>query len=196
MSNSGCRHLENGMHTWNDVVYTEMLDAETEEVLGFGDEGVPTYTHLERTSQPMIRYWSGDISVRESHEETDCDCGRTYPTLPKGIYGRADDMLVIRGKNVFPSQIEDRLHALEAFGDEFRIVVEREGALDDLQLVAEVADDADATPEAFAGTVRTAIKSEIGVTPEVTIVEQGELERTQFKADRVTDERELAVDVD
>lgn len=195
MSNSGCRHLENGMHVWNDVVYTELLDADSKDSLDFGEEGVPAYTHLERTSQPLIRYWSGDITMWESHEETECDCGRTYPTLPKGIYGRADDMLVIRGKNIFPSQIEDQLHALDEFGDEFRIVVEKDGALDALQLVVEHESDSETTTDEFRDTVQKAVKSEVGVTPEVTIVSEGELERTQFKADRVKDKRKLTVDV-
>lgn len=195
MTNSGCRHLENGMHVWTDIVHTELLDSETEEPLDFGAEGVPVYTHLGRTSQPMIRYWSGDVTTWERHDETGCECGRTYPTLPKGVYGRVDDMLVVRGKNVFPSQIEDQLHALDAFGDEFRIIVDRDGALDALRLVVEIADDAETTADEFRGTVRTAVKSDVGVTPEVTVVTAGELERTQFKADRVKDERELAVDL-
>lgn len=196
MSNSGCRHLENGMHLWQDIVYTELLDPETEELLDYGEEGVPTYTHLGRTSQPMIRLWSGDISYWESHETTDCDCGRTYPTFPKGVYGRVDDMLVIRGKNVFPSQIEDQLHALEDFGDEFRVVVEKDGALDSLNLVVEQDDGSDHTTAEFADLVKRSIKSEIGLTPDVTVVGKGELERTQFKADRVKDKREIAIDID
>jgi phenylacetate-CoA ligase len=195
MSNSGCRHLDNGMHLWQDVVYAELLDPDTREVVEYGEEGVPTYTHLERTSQPMIRYWSGDVARWESHETVDCDCGRTYPTLPDGIYGRVDEMLVVRGKNVFPSQVADQLHALDGFGDEFRIVVDRDGALDTLELVVERAPDADADTEAFADEVRRAVKSEVGVKPEVSVVEQGDLERTQFKADRVTDRRDLGVEV-
>ncbi len=194
MSNSGCAHLENGMHVWEDIVHTELLDSETEEPLDLGSEGVPTYTHLGRTSQPMIRYWSGDITYWESHEAVDCDCERTYPVLPKGVYGRVDDMLVIRGKNVFPSQVEDRLFELEAFGEEFRIVVDDQEALDSLDLVVEIADDASVGVEEFRDTVRTAIKSEIGLTPDVEVVEQGSLERTQFKADRVTDRRQMEVD--
>lgn len=193
MSNSGCRHLENGMHCWQDIVYTELLDPETEELRDYGSEGVPTYTHLGRTSQPMIRLWSGDIAYWEGPEETDCDCGRTYPTLPKGVYGRVDDMLVIRGKNVFPSQIEDQLHALDGFGDEFRIVVDKDGALDSLDLVVEQADDSEKGDDAFRDRVQTAVKSEIGLTPNVTVVAMGELERTQFKADRVKDKRELDI---
>lgn len=196
MSNSGCRHLENGMHLWQDIVYTELLDPDTEERLEYGEEGVPTYTHLGRTSQPMIRLWSGDISYWESHEETDCDCGRTYPTLPKGVYGRVDEMLIIRGKNVFPSEVENQLHALDDFGDEFRIVVEKEGALDALNLVVEQDDHSSLSTEAFRDQVQTSVKSEIGITPNVTIVEMGELERTQFKADRVMDRREIGVDVE
>lgn len=195
MSNSGCRYLENGMHVWNDIVYTELLNPETEVPLDYGAEGVPTYTHLERTSQPMIRYWSGDISMWVSHESADCDCGRTYPTLPKGVYGRVDDMLVVRGKNIFPSQIEDQLHALDNFGDEFRIVVDREGALDTLQIVVELAEGSDQASDEFRTTVQSEIKSEVGVTPDVTIVRQGKLERTQFKADRVKDKRSLSVDI-
>lgn len=195
MSNSGCRHLENGMHIWQDIVYTELLDPETEELRDYGEEGVPTYTHLGRTSQPMIRLWSGDISYWESHEETGCDCGRTYPTLPKGVYGRVDDMLVIRGKNVFPSQIEDQLHALADFGDEFRIIVEKESALDTLDLIVEQDTESALSTEEFRDRVRKSVKSEIGLTPNITVVEMGELERTQFKADRVKDSRDLDVDV-
>ncbi|MFC7156924.1 phenylacetate--CoA ligase family protein [Halomarina halobia] len=195
MSNSGCRHLENGMHVWQDIVYTELLDPETEAFLEYGEEGVPTYTHLERTSQPMIRLWSGDISYWESPEETDCECGRTYPTLPRGVYGRVDDMLVIRGKNVFPSQIEDRLHALDAFGDEFRVVVENEEALDTLELVVERDEDSDVEDDEFRALVRRSIKAEIGLSPNVTVVKKGTLERTQFKADRVEDRRKIPVDI-
>ena len=195
MSNSGCRHLENGMHIWQDITYTELLDPETEELRDYGEEGVPTYTHLGRTSQPMIRLWSGDISYWESPEETDCDCGRTYPTLPKGVYGRVDDMLVIRGKNVFPSQVEDQLHALNDFGDEFRIVVEKEGALDTLDLVVEKTTESTLSTEEFCNQVRKSVKSEIGITPNVTIVKKGELDRTQFKSDRVKDKRELDINV-
>ena len=137
MTNGGCRHLERGMHLWQDVVYTQLVDPDTREPVPMGGEGVPVYTHLERESQPMIRYWSGDIA---RWEMVDCACGRTYPTLPLGIYGRADDMLIIRGQNVFPSRVEDVLRGLGEFGGEFRLVVERErGYLDRLTVQTEVA---------------------------------------------------------
>ena len=95
MSNSGCRHLPGGMHLWLDLVYTEMVDPATKTPVPLGGEGVPVYTHLERTSQPMIRYWSGDIA---RWDMVDCPCGRTYPTLVSGIYGRTDDMIIVRGR--------------------------------------------------------------------------------------------------
>ena len=130
MTNSGCRQLERGMHLWTDIVYTEMLHPETREPVPSGEEGVPVYTHLERTSQPLLRYWSGDIA-RWQDSSIGCACGRTYPTLSEGIYGRVDDMLTVRGQNVFPSRIEDVLRKLEEFGGEFRLLVEREsGSLD------------------------------------------------------------------
>ena len=84
MSNSGCRHLPCGMHLWQDIVYTELVDPDTHRNLPMGAEGVPVYSHTERTSQPMIRYWSGDIA---QWEMIDCPCGRTYPTLTRASTG-------------------------------------------------------------------------------------------------------------
>ena len=79
----------------------------------YGKEGVTVYTHLERSSQPMIRFWAGDIS---QWVDDPCPCGRSYPRLPRGIYGRADDMFVVRGENVYPSAIEDVIRSIEGFG--------------------------------------------------------------------------------
>jgi phenylacetate-coenzyme A ligase PaaK-like adenylate-forming protein len=98
------------------------------------EEGVTVYTHLERTSQPMIRFWAGDIS-RWTLDP--CPCGRTYPRLPRGVYGRADDMFVVRGENVYPSAIENAIRSIDGFGDEFRIVITREKTMDELIVQAE-----------------------------------------------------------
>ncbi len=194
MSNSGCRHLAGGMHLWQDIVYTELVDPHSRQALSLGAEGVPVYTHLERTSQPMIRYWSGDIT---RWEMLDCPCGRTYPTLPRGIYGRADDMIIVRGQNVFPSHIEDILRGTPEFGGEFRLVLERErGQLDRLTVQTEVKPEIYAAAEQgpgylqrleeeFAGRLRRAL----GVSLSVELKPFGEFERTQFKARRVIDRR-------
>src|SRR3989442_395411 len=108
MTNAECRH-RTGMHLWQDLVYTQVCAPETFAPLPFGAEGTPVYTHLERTSQPMIRLVSGDLA-RWTDEP--CPCGRTYPRLPDGLYGRIDDMFIVRGEHIYPSAIEDTLRAL------------------------------------------------------------------------------------
>ncbi|MBV9438683.1 MAG: phenylacetate--CoA ligase family protein, partial [Candidatus Eremiobacteraeota bacterium] len=88
-----------GMHLWQDIVYTELLDPQTMQPVPFGATGTPTYTQLERRGQPMIRLVSGDLA--ESTADA-CPCGRTYPRFPRGIIGRIDDMIVVRGENIYP----------------------------------------------------------------------------------------------
>ncbi len=194
MSNSGCKHLDGGMHLWQDIVYTEMVGPQTKLNLPLGEEGVPVYSHTERTSQPMIRYWSGDIA---RWDMVDCPCGRTYPTLVTGIYGRVDDMIIVRGQNVFPSRIEDVLRGMNEFGGEFRLVLEREtGQMDRLTVQAEVlaqeytsqefnSAEMEQIRERFAAELRRAI----GVSVGVQLKPEGEFERTQFKARRIIDLR-------
>ena len=194
MTNSGCRHMKRGMHLWDDIVYTEVLDRESITQVPPGDEGVPVYTHLERTSQPMVRYWSGDVARWDT---APCACGRTYPTLPEGLYGRVDDMIIVRGQNIFPSKIEDALRGMPEFGGEFRLVVDRErGRMDSMTVQVEVVpgvyrgkkEDAEAFAQAerrFAKELRRAV----GVGLSVELKPQGEFERTQFKARRIIDKR-------
>ena len=194
MSNSGCKYLDSGMHLWQDIVYTEMVDPRTRLNLSLGEEGVPVYSHTERTSQPMIRYWSGDIA---RWDMVDCPCGRSYPTLIKGIYGRVDDMIIVRGQNVFPSRIEDVLRGLHEFGGEFRLVLEREpGHMDNLTVQAEVSAQEYATREfnpAEFEQIRerftTELRRAIGVSVGVQLKPAGAFERTQFKARRIIDLR-------
>ena len=100
---------------------------ETREPIEGDGEGVPVYTHLDRTSQPMIRLFSGDLARVTSEP---CPCGRTYRRLPRGIYGRVDDMLIVRGVNVYPHAIEEAIGRVPGVGAEYRIVVERPDELD------------------------------------------------------------------
>jgi phenylacetate-CoA ligase len=194
MTNAGCRHLDQGMHLWNDLVYTEMVDPNSKAPLPLGAEGVPVYTHLERTSQPMIRYWSGDIA---RWDMVDCPCGRTYPTLTLGIYGRTDDMIIVRGQNVFPSRIEDILRGMKEFGGEFRLVLEREsGQLDRLTVQTEVNAESysdreydPAALEPLRERIAADLRRAIGVGVAVELKPAGEFERTQFKARRIIDRR-------
>ena len=149
------------------------------------------YTHLERTSQPLIRFWSGDLA---SWTDEPCACGRTYPSMPRGIYGRVDDMVVVRGENVYPSAVENVVRAIPGLTGEFRMVVSRERQMDELTVLAEYTPEA-AAAEAGIDAVKRQLQSDLGATlgirSNVELKAPGELERTQFKARRVIDERDL-----
>jgi phenylacetate-CoA ligase len=189
MTNAECRH-RTGMHLWQDVVYTEVCDPVSFTRVAYGAEGTPVYTHLERTSQPMIRLVSGDLA-RWTDEP--CPCRRTYPRLPDGLYGRIDDMFTVRGENVYPSAIEDVLRAIDGFGGEFQVIVSRREAMDELLVRAEcAASHGGAERRARLGaTMRERLRARLGVHPVVELVDAGTLPRTEFKARRVIDDRDL-----
>lgn len=190
MTNGECRERQ-GMHLWQDIVYTELVDKASGERIPYGEEGVPVYTHLERTSQPMIRYWSGDLA-RWSDEP--CPCGRTYPRLPLGIYGRADDMFIVRGVNLYPAMIENVLRTFPDLAEEYRIVIDREREMDTLLVQVEVARALALESEALTSLqarVEAALKGAIGVAAKLAVVPAGTLERTEFKARRIVDKRDL-----
>lgn len=181
MNITECSH-RTGMHLWQDFVYTEILDAQAMQPVPSGGAGTPVYTQLERRGQPMIRLVSGDLA-----EWTDapCSCGRTYPRFPKGIIGRIDDMLVIRGENVYPSAIEDVVRAFAEI-DEFEIVVTRPQHLDEVTVRVETAStDRDALCERLGAQLKRAT----GVRAVVAPVDPGSLTRTDLKSRRVRDER-------
>ena len=189
MSNAECP-ARTGMHLWQDLVYTEVCDPETHRRVPYGSEGTPVYTHLERTSQPMIRLVSGD---RTRWTDEPCRCGRTYPRLPAGIYGRFDDMLVVRGENVYPSGIEDALRAVPGFGGEFRVIVSRREAMDELLVRAEYTPEHEPADrrDALRLAMRERLRARIGIHPVIELVPQGTLPRSEFKARRVVDDRDL-----
>jgi phenylacetate-CoA ligase len=189
MTNGECRH-RTGMHLWQDLVYTEVCDPETLSPVPYGAEGTPVYTHLERTSQPMIRLVSGD---RARWVNEPCPCGRTYPRLPQGLYGRFDDMIIVRGENIYPSAIEDTLRAIEGFGGEFRVIVSRHQAMDELLIRAEYAAShgEPGALERLRRTMRERLRARLGVHPVIDLVPEGTLPRTEFKARRVIDDRDL-----
>jgi phenylacetate-CoA ligase len=138
----------------------------------------------------MIRLLSGD---RARWSDAPCSCGRTYPRLPAGIYGRFDDMLIVRGENVYPSAIEDALRAVPGFGGEFRVIVSRREAMDELLVRAEYTADHEATErrEALRAAMRERLRARLGVHPVIELVPQGTFPRTEFKTRRVVDDRDL-----
>jgi phenylacetate-CoA ligase len=176
-----------GMHLWQDIVYTELLDPQTRARVPFGGAGTPVYTQLERRGQPMIRLVSGD---RAEWTDAPCPCGRTYPRFPRGIIGRIDDMLVVRGENIYPSAVEDVLRGFPELGTEFEIVVTRPGALDELEVVAELAAPCD--EEALRGRLVAQMKRQLGIRPQIGFAPAGALKRTDLKSRRVRDERPTA----
>jgi phenylacetate-CoA ligase len=185
--NLGESSAQAGMLCWQDVVYTEVCDPESNRRLPFGSEGTPVYTHLERTSQPMIRLQSGDLTRWESGPSP---CGRTYPILPRGIYGRIDDMFTIRGENVYPAAIDEVLSGMSDYGGEHRILVSREETMDKLAVRVEHRPGIEDV-DAFKDRAQEALRTTLGVSTAVVAVPPNTFERTEFKARRVIDERAL-----
>jgi len=181
-----------GMALWQDIVYHEVCDPNSFARVSWGQRGTPVYTHLERTSQPMIRLVSGDLT---HWVEGPSPCGRTYPRLPDGIYGRIDDMFQIRGENIYPSEIDAVLNQLADYGGEHRIVISRDGAMDELlvRLVARpevYARGADATAALGAAAAEN-LRRVLGVRAKTEVVAADAIPRTDFKAQRVIDDRDL-----
>jgi phenylacetate-CoA ligase len=178
-----------GLLCWQDVVYTEVCDPETHTRVPYGQRGTPVYTHLERTSQPMIRMASGDLT---RWVDDAAPCGRTYPWLPDGIFGRIDDMFTIRGENVYPSEIDAALNAIPGYGGEHQIIITRDAAMDELVLKVEpdAATNASASRlEAYRSEVAHRLQKMLGLRTVVDVVAPGSLPRTDFKARRVVDDR-------
>jgi phenylacetate-CoA ligase len=187
--NLGESTASNGPLLWQDIVYTEVVDPQSLSRVPYGGEGTPVYTTLERTSQPMIRLVSGDLT---RWEDGPSECGRTYPSLPKGIYGRIDDMLVVRGENIYPSAIDDVLTATAGYGGEHRVIVSRKETMDELTVQVESEPNvANSELEAWKSAVAERLRTVLGVKARVVHAEPGSLERTDLKARRVIDDRVL-----
>ena len=186
-SNTEC-HLMSGPHLWLDEIWTEIVAGDDHSrPLPEGERGAIVYTHLWRTSQPMIRFAPGDAAIM-THDP--CGCGRTYPRLPGGVLGRLDDMLVIRGVNVYPSSIEAALRGIAGLGLEFRIHVDRPGTMDQIRIEAEHVDGvAGEAHPALAAAAQEAVRHHTLIRIPVHIVPPGTFERTTLKARRVVDKR-------
>jgi phenylacetate-CoA ligase len=186
-----CAAAQSGLHGWEDHFFFEVIDPKTLEPLPVGESGELVITSLTREALPMVRYRTRDIT-RLSDEP--CACGRTHVRIMR-VTGRDDDMLIIRGVNVYPSQVEAVLVGLPGLAPHYQIVLAREGALDTMTVEVEAAPDAPlAEPDRArrAGEVAHHIKSLIGVTCTVAVKAPGEVPRSQGKAVRVRDLRKAA----
>ena len=183
-----CRH-KCGMHISEDAFIAEIIDPDTCEVLPPGSVGELVLTTLTKEAFPMIRYRTRDIT---SLDYAPCACGRTMVRMKKTM-GRSDDMLIIKGVNVFPSQIEEVLFAIEGCEPHYQLVVDRKGALDVLEVCIEVTEniffDEMKKQRAFLDMVGKRIDSVLGVGVTVKLVEPNSIPRHEGKAQRVIDKR-------
>jgi phenylacetate-CoA ligase len=183
-----CHVVQSGLHGWEDHFLFETIDPETLQPLPIGSTGELVITTLTKEALPMIRYRTRDIT-RLSDEP--CACGRTHIRIMR-VTGRNDDMLIIRGVNVYPSQVEAVLVGFPGLAPHYQIVLTREGPLDAMTVDVELAPGvslSNTERECKAQAVVHHIKSLIGVTCDVVIKAEGEVPRSQGKAVRVKDER-------
>lgn len=183
-----CDTARAGLHGWEDHFLFEVIDPETLEPLPMGEIGELVITTLTKEAMPMIRYRTRDITKLTDEP---CSCGRTHVRILR-VTGRDDDMLIIRGVNVYPSQVESVLVSVDGISPHYQIILTRQGIMDAMAVEVEIdpaQDDSDENLATKAEQVRHQIKSIIGVTCKVTAKRQGELPRSEGKAVRVIDQR-------
>ncbi|MDK2810915.1 MAG: phenylacetate-CoA ligase [Petroclostridium sp.] len=182
---------QNGLHISEDHFIPEIINPETGEVLPEGEKGELVFTTVTKEGLPLIRYRTRDISSL-TYEK--CDCGRTLVKMAR-VSGRTDDMLIIRGVNVFPSQIESVLLEIGETAPHYLLIVDRVGTLDTLEVLVEMSDklfsDEVKRLEELEKKIKNAIESTLGVTTKVRLVEPKTIERSEGKAKRVIDKRNL-----
>lgn len=185
---SECEEEQRGLHIFEDHFLPEIVDRDTLEPVALGDSGELVFTTLTKEAFPVIRYRTKDISRLMTEV---CSCGRTFYRMPK-VTGRTDDMMIIRGVNVFPSQIEEVLMGVAGVEPHYQIIVSREGNLDSLEVQAEASGlVAEADRDGLSRQIQTEIKDLLGVSSKVTIVKPRAIQRSEGKAQRVIDNRKI-----
>ena len=172
-----------GMHYWDDYIYIEIIDPVTKEILPDGEWGEIVITTLVKEGAPLIRYRTHDLSRIIPGE---CPCGSRFPRIDT-IMGRTDDMVKIKGVNVFPSQIEEVLKQFPEVSSEYQIRISHLDGKDTMRLYVETNGSVDFAE--LASRIAATVKSRIGFTPLVKVVELGLLPRSEKKTKRVFDER-------
>jgi phenylacetate-CoA ligase len=186
-----CPHKK-GLHIWWDVFYPEVIDSKTGAPVKEGEQGELVITTLTKRGIPLLRYRTRDV-VSISYEK--CKCGRTAPRISK-ISGRTDDMIIVRGINVFPSQIEHVLLGIEGTQPHYQLIVDRKGGyLDEIEILVEVEEkifsDELKKLSALEERICKEIESVLGIGARVRLVEPRTIERSEGKAKRVVDKRTL-----
>ena len=186
-----CIEAQRGLHIFEDHFIPEIINPETGEVLPYGEKGELVFTTITKEAFPLIRYRTRDISVL--YPEL-CRCGRTHVRMER-VSGRSDDMLIIRGVNVFPSQIESVLMNIEGVEPHYLLIVDRQGNLDTLDVHVEVNEkvfsDEIKNLQFLSRRIEKEIKDLLGVNAGVKLVEPKSLQRSEGKAQRVIDKRKI-----
>ena len=181
-----CPEARDGLHVQEDHFLVEVVDPKTGGAVPDGTYGELVFTTLTKEAMPLLRYRTADIA---SLTRERCVCGRTFARM-SAIRGRRDDMLVVRGANLYPSQIEHVLLGQHGIAPHYQLVVERPAQLDEVTIHCEPAEDG-ADPEELAARVRSAVRAGIGIGVTVSVLAPGEVPRSEGKAVRVIDRRNL-----
>ncbi len=183
-----CEEEQKGLHIFEDHFLPEIVDRNSLDPVALGEKGELVFTTLTKEAFPVIRYRTKDISRLMTEV---CSCGRTFYRMPK-VTGRTDDMMIIRGVNVFPSQIEEVLMGVAGVEPHYQIIVTRDGNLDSMEVQAEASDSvAEADRDGLSRRIQTEIKDLLGVSSKVAIVDPRAVQRSEGKAQRVIDNREI-----
>jgi phenylacetate-CoA ligase len=186
-----CHEAKRGLHVFEDHFIPEIIDPKTLEPLPYGEVGELVFTTITKEAFPVIRYRTRDIT---SLNPEPCICGRTHIRMNR-VTGRSDDMLIIRGVNVFPSQIENVLMDIEGVSPHYQLVVDRQGNLDMLTVMVEVSEglfsDEVKQLQAVQKKITKNIKEFLGVSAIVKLVESKAIARSEGKAVRVVDNRKI-----
>jgi phenylacetate-CoA ligase len=186
-----CHEAKSGLHVFEDHFIPEIIDPRTLEPLPYGETGELVFTTITKEAFPVIRYRTRDIT---SLNPEPCICGRTHLRMNR-VTGRSDDMLIIRGVNVFPSQIESVLMDMDGVTPHYQLVVDREGSLDTLTVMVEVSDalfsDEVKQLQATERKISKNIKELLGVSATVKLADPKTIARSEGKAVRVIDNRKL-----
>ncbi|MEG0570629.1 MAG: phenylacetate--CoA ligase [Oscillospiraceae bacterium] len=182
---------QSGMHINEDHFIPEVINPQTGEVLPYGTQGELVFTCITKEALPLIRYRTKDIGILTREK---CSCGRTLVKMTKPM-GRSDDMLIIRGVNVFPSQIESVLLEMSDTSSHYQLIVDRKGNLDTLEILVEmptnIAFDTVRMIEEKENEIRFKVESVLGIAAKVRLVEPKTLERSEGKSKHVIDKRNM-----
>jgi phenylacetate-CoA ligase len=180
-----------GNHVFEDHFVPEIIDPKTLEILPYGELGELVFTTVTKEAMPLIRYRTRDLT--RLHIEK-CECGRTLVRMDKCL-GRSDDMLIIRGVNVFPSQVESVLLEMSETSPHYQMIVSRENNLDILEIRVEVDDqfwsDEIKVLEGIKNRIQHNVASMLGINAVIKLVEPSTIERSEGKAKRVIDNRKI-----